>query len=528
MWRFVTRVRRRIVLAGAATTGGLLAAGPLRILPTAYADTEEQGQIRKAEMMAASAAESTIANGVTFVGGVAFLGFCAYMTTRYRTCSPSQLLAVYGLGCNKGKIVNGGGVFVLPVVQQFQVLSLEPMALNIMLDSALSKERIRVNIPAVFTVAIGKDTTYHKKAAERLLGLSQDEISKQAQEILAGSLRAVVATMDIDQIVQDRNTFDAQIKETVEDELFKLGLQLINVNITDIKDESGKIEAQAKRAAAQSNEESRVRQATEHRKGAIGVAEQDRDKMLKVSGSEANREIGIKQAARQQEVRAALIQADQVVRENSAKEMQLKSNMELQLKRAAAHAEGESKEREAKAGVLETEAKAFAAAALEQAKRVEAEKRAQLEAPAKAQKDTLILEAEAKAQQTIIEARGVAEATLIQMVAEAKGNFELLDKKAQGLGHVVEQCGSSDNAFKMMMLEHVDTLAKTSADAISNIQFDKVTVWDTGAGNGSSTTADFIRSLTSSLPASMEVIERVAGVKLPTIDTETDKTKQLS
>ena len=245
--------------------------------------------------------------------------------------------------------------------------------------------------------------------------MSQDEISKQAQEILAGSLRAVVATMDIDQIVQDRNTFDAQIKETVEDELFKLGLQLINVNITDIKDESGKIEAQAKRAAAQSNEESRVRQATEHRKGAIGVAEQDRDKMLKVSGSEANREIGIKQAARQQEVRAALIHADQVVRENSAKEMQLKSNMELQLKRAAAHAEGESKEREAKAGVLETEAKAFAAAALEQAKRVEAEKRAQLEAPAKAQKDTLILEAEAKAQQTIIEARGVAEATLIQV-----------------------------------------------------------------------------------------------------------------
>ena len=128
-----------------------------------------------------------------------------------------------------------------------------------------------------------------------------------------------------------------------------------------------------------------------------------------------------------------------------------------------------------------------------------------------------------------------------QMEAEAKGHYELLDKKAQGLGALVavrppsflpttgalrcsarvrvcsQGCGGSDAAFQLLMLEHVDTIAETSAKAISNIKFDKVTVWDTGAGagNGSSTTADFIRSLTQSLPPTMEVIEKVAGVDLP-------------
>ena len=111
------------------------------------------------------------------------------------------------------------------------------------------------------------------------------------------------------------------------------------------------------------------------------------------------------------------------------------------------------------------------------------------------------------------------------MEAEAKGHFELLDKKAQGLENLVSGCGGADAAFKLLMLEHVDTIAETSAKAISNIKFDKVTVWDTTAGSGnSSATADFIRSLTQSLPPTMEVIEKVAGVDLPKLDSS-DKPK---
>jgi flotillin len=107
------------------------------------------------------------------------------------------------------------------------------------------------------------------------------------------------------------------------------------------------------------------------------------------------------------------------------------------------------------------------------------------------------------------------------MEAEAKGHFELLDKKAQGLEALVTGCGGADAAFKLLMLEHVDKIAETSAKAISNIKFDKVTVWDTtaGNGNGSSATADFIRSLTQSLPPTMEVIEKVAGVDLPKLNS---------
>lgn len=446
-------------------------------------------------------------------------GFFAFASWRYRTCPPNELLVVYGI--TGTSIKKGGGSFVLPIVQQSRTLSMEPMPLEVKLGSALSLERIRVNIPAVFTVAVGGSETFHELAAQRLLGLSQDEISYQAKEIITGQLRAVVAQMDIDEINQDREKFNSMIEDYVGKELSKIGLELVNVNITDINDASGKIEAQGKKAAAESIEKARISEALERRKGASGVAEADKMRETEVAVHVAQRDIGMKEAELEQRAKIAEINASAVEAENLGQGRIATSTAALQITKAEAYTTGEAREREAKAKVEELEAKAFALAAQAQAERIEMDKRAELEAPAKAMKSKIITDAEAQAQQTIIMARGKADATFIQMEAEAKGHFELLDKKAQGLSALVTGCGGSDAAFKLLMLEHVDTIAETSAKAISNIKFDKVTVWDTtaGSGNGSSTTADFIRSLTQSLPPTMEVIEKVAGVNLPKLDS---------
>lgn len=453
---------------------------------------------------------------VMFGGFAGLIGGCAaFFALRYKTCPPNKLMVVFGTA---PKIITNGGTLVWPIIQTARTLSMEPMPLNIKLASALSLERIRVNIPAVFTVAVGSDSSYHKKAAERLLGLPQQEIAYQATEIITGQLRAVVAQLDIDQINQDRDLFNQMISSHVSVELEKIGLELVNVNITDIIDASGKIEAQGKKAAAESIEKARIAEALERRKGASGVAEADKLRDTEVAQHVAEKDIGMKQAERNMREQSAEIEARAVEAENLGSGRIAKSKAELQMVRADAYATGEASEREAHAQVEEREARACAEAAVADAQRVEAVKRAELEAPARAMKAKTICDAEAQAEQTMILARGKAEATFIQMEADAKGQFELLDKKAQGLGALVQSCGSADAAFKLLMLEHVDTIAETSAKAISNIKFDKVTVWDSGAGgnaDGSSSTSNFIRSLTQSLPPSMEIIEKVAGVDLP-------------
>ena len=155
--------------------------------------------------------------GLTIAVGGAFLAFANW---RYRTCAPNQLLVVYGMGKGEGgKIQKGGGAFVLPIVQQWKTLSMEPMALEVKLGSALSLERIRVNIPSVFTVAVSDDEEKRVLAVSRLLTMTRAEIEYQAKEIITGQLRAVVAQMDIDEINLDRKKFNGMIEELVGDEL---------------------------------------------------------------------------------------------------------------------------------------------------------------------------------------------------------------------------------------------------------------------------------------------------------------------
>jgi flotillin len=479
-----------------------------------------------------------------------FLSTIILLKSNYKRCSSNQVLVIFGK-TSKGqacKTVHGGASFVWPLFQDYRYLSLEPIQIEIPLRGALSMENIRVNVPSVFTVAVGTQPEVMTNASIRLLELETQEIRKQAEEIIFGQLRQVIASMGIEDINRDRDTFLQHIQNSVEPELKKIGLVLINVNITDITDESGYIDAIGQKAASQAIQQARGDVADEVRRGEIRVADAEKEKVVQVANATKLREIGTREAQREQLVRVAELEKEQTVGEQTAAfERDVKvtqaeqskriavaeanakavdgenvaaatiaqSQATLQVQQAEAYARGEARKREAEAAVIEIQNRAMAKAALADAERIEAEQRAKVEAPAKALKAKIVVDAEAESEKRRLEAEGEASAIYAKLEAEARGHYEILAKKGEGLKQIVEACGGAKEAFQLMMLEHLDTLAESSAKAISNIKFDKIVVWENGGQNGRSSTADFLHKMAGTMPPMLQVMRDIGGVEIP-------------
>jgi flotillin len=512
---------------------------------------------------------------------VVFLSLLFLFVARYKRCPSNKVLVISGRvgGGESAKCISGGGAFVWPVIQEYAYLGLEPIQIDIPLKDALSFENIRVAVPSVFTVAIGTEADVRQNAAIRLLSLTHDQIKRQAQDIIFGQLRQVIASMRIEEINKDRDAFLHRVQQSLEPELKKIGLVLINVNITDLKDDSGYIEAIGKKAAATAVQQARGDVAEQEKHGEVRVAEADRERIVQVANAMKFREIGMREADREKAVRIAELDKEQKVgeqmaafqrqalikesereqavriaeldkeqrigeqraafeREASVKEAEQQKRIsvasaeakaiegeaqsmgliaatraQLQVREADAYQLSETRKREAEAYVQEAQNRAMARAALADAERVEAERRAELEAPAKAEKARTIVEAEAAAQSVRIAAEADAAAIYMKLEAQARGEYEILAKKADALREVVQACGGAKEAFQLMMIEHLDTLAETSAKAISNIKFDKVVVWDGGGAGGG--TSGFLQNMANTLPPMMNVLRDIAGVELP-------------
>jgi flotillin len=482
------------------------------------------------------------------LAAITLLGMFMFLVSRYRRCPSNKVLVISGKvsGGNTAKCISGGGAFVWPVIQEYDYMSLEPIQIDIPLKDALSFENIRVSVPSVFTVGIGTTPETQQNAAIRLLKLPPEQIKRQAQDMIFGQLRQVIASMRIEEINRDRESFLHNILTSLEPELKKLGLVLINVNITDINDESGYIEAIGRKAAATAVQQARGDVAEQEKLGEVRVAEAEREKIVQVASANKFREIGIREAQREQAVRVAELEKEQQIGEQTAafeRDSQVKeaeqqmriavananakaiageaqsqaqvvaTQAQLRVREAEAYQMSETRKREAEAAVQEAQNRAMAKAALAEAERIEAEQRAALEAPAKAEKARTIVDAEAEAEKRRIGAQAEAAAIFARLEAEARGQYEILAKKGEGLKQIVEACGGAQQAYQMLMLEHLDTLAETAAKAISNIKFDKVVVWE--GGNGASNTANFLQNMTRTLPPMMQVMKDIGGVELP-------------
>src|SRR5436305_4742560 len=251
---------------------------------------------------------------------VVLFGMLLFVAKRYKRCPSNRVLVIFGKasGGNAARCVHGGAAFVIPLIQDYAYLNLEPIQIEVPLKGALSIENIRVNVPSVFTVAIGTDLETMQNASIRLLGLNTHDVKQQAADIIFGQLRQVIASMRIEDINRDREKFLHSIQTSLEPELQKIGLVLINVNITDITDESGYIEAIGRKAASQAVQQAKIDVAMQEKLGQIGVAEAEREKLIQVANATKLREIGTREAQREQAVRLAQLEKEQKFGEQSA------------------------------------------------------------------------------------------------------------------------------------------------------------------------------------------------------------------
>ncbi len=438
-----------------------------------------------------------------------------FMASRYRRCPPDKVLVVYGkTGAERSsKPIHGGGILVWPLIQDYDYLDLKPITIQIDLKNALSQQNIRINVPSTFTIAVSTEETVMTNAAERLLGLTIPSIENMAQDIILGQLRLTVATLTIEQINKDRDSFMELIRTNVDQELRKVGLSLINVNIVDITDESDYIESIGKKAAATAVEQARVDVAQQEQMGAIGKAEADREKDIQVASNMESAAMGVKTAEQQRRVDVAEKEAVAVSGENIAKADIARSQADLA-------------EQEAEANRRAMVARNLAEAEIQKAKFIEEEERLKAEEIVREQitKQQIEIAAEAEAERQRRIAQGEADAILARYRAEAEGVQAVLDAKAAGYEKLIAAAGGrAGDASTLLMVEKIESMVAAQVEAIRNMKIDKVTVWDGGGNADGSATSNFVSSLVKSLPPIHDVA-KMAGVDLPsylgTVDTE--------
>ena len=512
--------------------------------------------------------------------GMILLSTLLLVVKRYKRCPSNRVLVIYGKTGkgNAAKCVHGGAAFVWPLIQDFQYLSLEPIQIEVPLRGALSAENIRVSVPSVFTVAIGTDLEFMNNASIRLLGLGIEAIKQQAGDIIFGQLRQVIASMRIEDINRDRDKFLESIQRSLEPELKKLGLVLINVNITDITDESGYIEAIGRKAASQAVQQAKIDVAEQEKLGQIGVAEAERERFIQVANASKLREIGTREAQRDQAIRLATLEREQKVAEQTAvleRDTAIKESQRQQAIRVAeldrdqkvgeqaAVFERESKvveaERDKRIRIAEANAKATSGEALSQAivakaqadlavkkaeayqvsetKKREAEAavlEAQFRAMAKAAlaeaekveaEQRAALEAVAKAQKakTIVEAEAAAAQRKLQAEAEANAIFVKLEAEARGQFEILAKKGEGlkkiidacGGAQPAFQLLLLEHLEGLANASAAAIANIKFDKVVVWDGGDGKSTSNFLSGMARSMPPLLQVMKDIGGIEVP-------------
>lgn len=468
------------------------------------------------------------------------------MAKRYKRCPANKILVKYGkTGKGAAECIHGGATFVWPLIQAYEYLDLEPFVVSIDLANALSQENIRVSVPTTVTAAISNQPGVMENAAVRLLGLGRQQIMDQSQDIILGQMRAVIATMNIEDINRDRQAFMAKVNEAVSGEIEKIGLSLINVNIRDIVDESGYIQALGRRAAAEAinqanidvaeqekrgntgvaerskdqriavaaaNAEADIGEATANRDKESGVAQRQRDQRIAIAAANAEAEVGEKTADRDKRMKSAALDAEAVQAETEAESKKASYNANQRVAEEEARNRSESAARAADGAIRVAQEVAQKKAEEARAEREEARLKAEVIVPTNTGREKVIIDSDAKKQQAIRIAEGEAQARLAKMTAEGKGVQAILDGKAAGYRELIKACASSEQAASLLLIEKLQEIAGIQAQAIQDLPIEKVFVWDAGGGEGG--LSNLGRRLMGALPP-MHELARQVGLELP-------------
>ncbi len=427
-----------------------------------------------------------------------------FFVSRYKRCPSNKILVVYGKtgGQASAKCYAGGATFVWPVIQDYQYLDLTPLSIDVNLQDALSKQNIRVSVPAQFTVGISSKPVMMLAAAERLLNLDRQSINSLSHDIIMGQMRLVIANMDIEELNTDRDKFVDSVYTNVGDELNKIGLELINVNVTDIQDESGYIKALGQEAAAKAINDAKVKVANEVRTGSIGEAIASQEQRIKVSEANSMAEIG-----------EAKADAEAQEGKNTAQITIANSNAKRDIEMAEAERKATAAQKVASAKALQEAYSAEEEAELARAKKEMARMKAEEIVQAEIAKEKAVIAAQAEAEKKRELAKGEADAILEKLLAQAKGTEQLLLKQAEGFKELVNAAnGDPNSAIGYLMIDKLAELTEIQTSAIKDLDIDKVVVYDNGSGKG---VTNFVQGLYGMFPQLNDYLKQ-NGMSLPT------------
>jgi flotillin len=499
---------------------------------------------------------------IVAVGIVLTLLTVVGILSRFRKCKSDQILVVYGkTGGNKSaKCIQGGAAFVWPVIQGYEYMSLTPLQFECNLKKALSSQTIRVDVPTTVTVAISTEPEIMQNAAERLLAISDSEIENLVKDIVYGQMRTIVADMTIEELNADRDKFLSKTKSMVETEIKKLGLTLINFNITDINDDAGYIVALGQKAKAIAINQANVETAKADQEGAVLTAEQvkiqnstvantkkqeavaiaeverdkqaslaeaDKEKMSKVAAAQSERDSNIALAQRNRDISVAKSQSEGKIGQIEADKKVATANGELAVVEAEANSKAESAREVALAEIEKNKELANKSAEDAKALREEAKLKASTIVPAEIAKQKMLIDAQgyqskleteatANANKSKIEATGVAEATLqkgkaeadviaLKGLAEATAKEKSLLAEANGFKAMIEAAESNPAvAIQYKMVSEWEKISTAQVEAFKHMELGNITVMDTSNGKG---LTEFMQGLMSTVAPALNVMK---------------------
>ena len=399
------------------------------------------------------------------VGALIVIATIWGLLSRYRRSAPDELLVVFGkAGKYKdesgkviptpSKIIQGGGAFVWPIIQDFKKMSMKPIQIKVNVDG-IDSQAIPMHLPVVLTTAISQDKLIQQNAATRFLSANPTEVERQISEILVGETRAIMATMLIEEINADRNTFLGKVRESLEQELQKVGYELTNINISEITDDADYIKNMGKKAATKAKANAEADIAEQTKQGNVKIANTRKEEEIAVSQAERDKQISVNQAKQEQEVKVAEI------------------NREKEIKLAEA-----DKERESGIALQEAEKVANIAKANADAESKKAEYEAlQTKNIAKAEADAEAAqnEAEAQKQVRIAQAKQAQEAETIKATQEKEAKAaEYESNKRQRKAEQDKLAGVAEQEAKIDVAKARAKAGQAEADAVKVSETAKV------------------------------------------------------
>ncbi len=476
---------------------------------------------------------------VAYISGgvVAFIVLLGVIfSSRYRKVGPNEALVISG-GRKGFRIIRGGGTFVYPVIETAQTMSLDVMTIHVHTPAVYTARGVPVMVDGIAQIKV--DSTSEAAmatAAEQFLGRAQDDVMKVALQTVEGHLRAILGTLEVEDIYRDREKFAQKVQEFSASDLRNMGLRIVSFTLRDIKDDQGYLDALGKPRLAEVKREAAVKESRALAEAQIAQAEANRDAAIKSAQAKkegdverlkaegeiaaATRDFELKRAEYQSNVNQKKAEADLAYDLQRFKTNQLVKKEEVQV---------QSVEKENLIGVQEREIK-----------RKEKELEATVQKPADARRYAIQAEAEGEKFKLIAEAGGRAEANKTQGLAQAeviaatgKAESEAIRLKGQAEAEVIKAKGLAEAeamkkkaesyreygaaAVTEMMVKMLPDLARAMAEPLSKTEkIVMVSGGGEGSGLGASKITNDIATMMAQLPP---VVEGLTGISLQDIVT---------